>query len=367
MNYEIDFLPVGEGSRSGDAIAIRFGEQLGHPERQFVITIDGGTQESGERLVEHVRDYYETERVNLAIATHLHNDHISGTRTVVEELEVEQLLMHLPWEHVPHLKSEFKDGRLSAKGLSEKARKGMETAWDLHQIAVRKGTKVSEPFSDGFTNPSSPFIILGPSQDFYRGLLPDFSCLPVRKEATLFAEVMRSFGATIRSWVHAVWNRDELEDPSSGAVSPENNSSVVLLLRLGGRDLLFTGDAGVEALSEAATRAAALGIDLKGCHFYQIPHHGSRRNLGPTILNEIVGPIVTPGVNGRMAFVSAAADGAPKHPSQKVVNSFFRRGVKVVATQGVAACHHFGTVPDRGWGAALPLEFKTLFEVEEEA
>lgn len=166
MNYEIDFLPVGEGSRSGDAIAIRFGEQLGHPEKQFVITIDGGTQESGERLVEHVRDYYGTERVNLAIATHLHNDHISGTRTVVEELEVDHLLMHLPWEHVPHLKSEFKDGRLTAKGLSEKARKGMETAWDLHQIALRNGTEVSEPFSDSFRDPRRPSSSLARARGF---------------------------------------------------------------------------------------------------------------------------------------------------------------------------------------------------------
>lgn len=178
---------------------------------------------------------------------------------------------------------------------------------------------------------------------------------------------MRSFGATIRSWVQAVWHRDSLEEPAPGAVSPENNSSVVLLLRLGGRDLLFTGDAGVEALTEAANRAAALGIDLKGCHFYQIPHHGSRRNLGPTILNQIVGPIVTPGVNGRTAFVSAAEDGAPKHPSQRVVNAFNQRGVKVVPTQGIIINHHFGSVPNRAWGAAPTLDFKPYFEVEEEA
>lgn len=143
----------------------------------------------------------------------------------------------------------------------------METAWDLHQIALRNGTNVAEPFPDNFLDPASPLIVLGPSQAFYQELLPDFACLPARKESSALAQLGRSFGATIKSWVQAVWHRDELEEPPANATSAENNSSVILLLRLGERDLLFTGDAGVEALTHAADRAAALGIDLRSCHF----------------------------------------------------------------------------------------------------
>jgi len=53
MGYEIDYIAGGGGSRSGDAIAFRYGSLHGRREEQTVITIDGGTLESGEKLVEH--------------------------------------------------------------------------------------------------------------------------------------------------------------------------------------------------------------------------------------------------------------------------------------------------------------------------
>ncbi len=49
QGYEIDFLPVGNGDRSGDAIAMRYGT----PNNYKVIVYDGGTKESGKALVDH--------------------------------------------------------------------------------------------------------------------------------------------------------------------------------------------------------------------------------------------------------------------------------------------------------------------------
>ncbi len=64
MAYEIDFLPVGEGERSGDAIALRIGD-LSARDKQLVLVIDGGTKESGEELVKHIKQYYQTDHVDL--------------------------------------------------------------------------------------------------------------------------------------------------------------------------------------------------------------------------------------------------------------------------------------------------------------
>ncbi|MBF4307570.1 MBL fold metallo-hydrolase, partial [Vibrio anguillarum] len=44
MGYEIDFLGVGEESKSGDAIALRYGNLHGHRDEQTVVVIDGGFQ-----------------------------------------------------------------------------------------------------------------------------------------------------------------------------------------------------------------------------------------------------------------------------------------------------------------------------------
>jgi hypothetical protein len=48
MAYQIDFFPVGEGSRSGDAIAMRFGDFSDHMKTQVVV-IDGGSRVRGKR------------------------------------------------------------------------------------------------------------------------------------------------------------------------------------------------------------------------------------------------------------------------------------------------------------------------------
>jgi hypothetical protein len=50
LGYEIDFLPVGNGDKSGDAIAVRYGE----PGNYKVMVVDGGTKESGQALVAHI-------------------------------------------------------------------------------------------------------------------------------------------------------------------------------------------------------------------------------------------------------------------------------------------------------------------------
>ena len=70
MAYEIDFLAVGEGDSSGDAIAIRWGNLTGNRAEQTVMIIDGGTKASGESLVSHVEKYYGTDFVDYALCTH---------------------------------------------------------------------------------------------------------------------------------------------------------------------------------------------------------------------------------------------------------------------------------------------------------
>jgi len=62
MLYEIDFLPVGEGERSGDAICLRYSSDQG--KNWYVGVIDGGTQETGEPLCNHIDKYYNTDKID---------------------------------------------------------------------------------------------------------------------------------------------------------------------------------------------------------------------------------------------------------------------------------------------------------------
>ena len=49
-SLEIDFLAVGNGEKSGDAIAIRYGD-FDDKQKQYTIIIDGGTIDSGKELI----------------------------------------------------------------------------------------------------------------------------------------------------------------------------------------------------------------------------------------------------------------------------------------------------------------------------
>ena len=125
-----------------------------------------------------------------------------------------------------------------------------------------------------------------------------------------------------------------------------------------GKKALFTADAGVEAIDQAATKIEQLGHPLQSFSFVQVPHHGSKRNIGPTVLNRLVGQPKIFGTNESFtAFVSASKDGEPKHPCKRVTNAFNRRGGTVVATQGAKMYHFTSGTPNRGWGAAKPLPF----------
>lgn len=357
MGYEIDFLNVGNGEKSGDAICLRFGDLYASRENQFVMVIDGGTRDSGERLVKHINEYYGTNRVDLVVSTHSDNDHVSGLRVVVDEMDVDRLWMHRPWLHSSDFKALFKSRTITTLGLKRSIRKALDTAVELEEMALEKGIPIDEPFSDADLPFSDYGIrVLGPSSDYYTELLPQFRETPEPKDEAIQPGLLKRAGAALIEAVKLMaesWDIETLTDPAEDATSAENNSSVILTINRGERQLLFTGDAGVPALERAADKGEALGMDLPSSRFVQVPHHGSRRNVGPTILDRILGPKGQD--HCRTAYVSCAKD-AEKHPSKKVSNAFHRRGAKehVFATKGQTT-HHYHEAPDRGWSAATTL------------
>jgi Metallo-beta-lactamase superfamily len=254
MGFEVDFLPVGEGEKSGDAIAIRCGNLNGSRSEQFVMVIDGGTLEAGERLVEHIAAYYHTDTLDLVVNTHPDGDHSSGLYVVLQKLKVRRLWMHRPWEHSGEIADMFKDGTLTNDRLSTKMQKALSDAWDLERLAKRKGIPITEPFSDGEANRQyNGITVLGPSVSYYESLLPDFRDMPDVKEqvAAYFSRGVRALyeaAAEVVTKVAESWGKETLKDPEVRATSAENNSSAILLLRIDGQTLLFTGDAGVPAL-----------------------------------------------------------------------------------------------------------------------
>lgn len=359
VGYEIDFLAVGSGEKSGDAIALRFGDLFGSRTNQRVVVVDGGFQETGEQLVAHIRKFYQTDQVDLVVSTHPDADHVGGLQVVLETLEVGALWMHRPWLHTRDMADLFKGGRVTDQSVSESLRKSLDAAYDLERVATRKRIPITEPFV-GLKDESASLLVVGPTRQFYEDLLQDFRGTPEPKTSGLLAKALRGAEEVVRR-IAENWDYETLDD--TGETSAENNSSAVLLFRRDGHNALLTADAGLPALDQVAGLLEGAGFNAPAqLNFIQVPHHGSQRNSGPSVLNRLIGPKRQSQDVLKTAFVSVAKDADSKHPSKKVTNAFRRRGAAVHATQGVSKRHRHNA-PDRDdYEASTPLPFYAQVE-----
>lgn len=368
MSYEVDIRAVGEESKSGDAIALRYGEFVSTPGSQTVVVIDGGFRESGEDLVKHIRDFYGTNTVDLVISTHPDGDHVGGLAVVLEEMDVAELWMHRPWNRAAAVNEYVQRGATSDRTLSEKLKRSLDGAWELDKIARRRGIPIQEPF-EGLMTQDRRLCVLGPSEAYYNALAGEFG---ESQKAAMTRSLVEALSAGVKKmakWVWESWYQDELAEPDDGAVSPQNNSSVILAAQLDEDWFLFTADAGVPAVARAADYADRCGFSLStNVKYLQGAHHGSKRNVGPSLLDRIVGPIVAENSKtGKWTFISAAAKGEPKHPSKRVTNAHIRRGSEVSVTQGTSHCYKSSDVATRPkWGPITPKVFVQQYEEEED-
>lgn len=339
--YEIDFLPVnsagGPGGKSGDAITARFTTPGG---ATAVIVVDAGFTETGARLAQHVRDYYNTERVDLVISTHPDIDHLNGLAAVLEELDVDELLVAQPWNHHPDV------ARFS----------NLEAIRDLVKVAAARRTRIREPFT-GLSACSGAITVLGPTRDYYAQCVRQH----LDEEASGTSARLASAASAWATTQADVWNRGLVDLPEEtlgedGDSGPRNNSSVITALSVDDRRILLTGDAGIDPLWSAANvyeqqfgSFATYPLTL-----FQAPHHGSRRNLSPSLLDRIIGPRGAP--HGETEAAISAADADPKHPSPKVTNALLRRGVESTVTGTRSVCWRSpDALPRPGWGPGTPV------------
>ena len=361
MEYEIDFLPVGDGEKSGDAICLRYSYDDGNS--WHVGVIDGGTQDSGEALFNHIKKYYETEVADFLICTHPDQDHASGLSFLMENMNVRKVIMHCPWDYIDHIYEAVNDGRVTKQSLKQRLIDGHPFSYKVYEIAQEKGIPIYHPFSDNNDHEITALNIVGPSIEFYLSQVVNFRSITDitedREEEKGVAKSILEAAKKAVKWIAEAWDDEALVDPEDDSTSSENNSSVISFLDFDGKKILLTSDAGVPAIDKAADEIEKLGYDLQSFSFVQVPHHGSKRNIGPTVLDRLIG---TPKVFGQKtsftAFISASKEGEPKHPNKRVVNSFIRRGGNVIATQGTTKHHFTNGTPDReGWSTAEPLPF----------
>lgn len=92
MVYEIDFIGIGaENKKDADAISLRWKDSVGNYK---IVVYDGGLQAHGEKLEEHLNQYYfqdgEEKKIDCVICLHSDLGHASGLKNIFENI----ILMH---------------------------------------------------------------------------------------------------------------------------------------------------------------------------------------------------------------------------------------------------------------------------------
>ena len=366
MKCEIEFLAVGEGSKAGDAIIVRYGDVNAYQ----LMLIDGGHAETGDAIVAHLKKHFGANpMLEHVVLTHSDSDHASGLRTVLREVTVNNLWLHVPWLLAEEARDLFLDKRWTKEGLLRKVKSEYDIVSEIFELAGEANCKMFYPFAGSSVG---PFRVLSPSREVYRYLLPQFDRTPDADQQAIEKANMwlgkenlakRLFDmakSAVQSWTKETWENERLRD--GGLTSASNESSVVLYGEFDNGRVLLTGDAGINGLTWAADQADALGLPLQAFGFVQIPHHGSRRNVGPSVLTRLLGDKQLEIDASRFAaFVSAPADDE-SHPRRIVLNAFKRRGGRIIATQGTNKIHYGGFPKRAGYTDAEQLPFFTTVE-----
>ncbi|HJU04521.1 MAG TPA: hypothetical protein VJ692_05160 [Nitrospiraceae bacterium] len=345
--FELDFLDV-ETKDSGDAIALRY---CVHGATKIHV-VDGGYEETGERLVELIARYYGANIfVDNVVVTHQDGDHTKGLEILLRSFPIGRLWMHRPWIYADGLLPYFKHYD-SGQALRSVLRRRYANIARLEELAVLLNIAISEPFQGATIG---AFTVTAPTPTRYFELLIQSDKTPVPVPGF---NAQRSIGDILieearRRGQSAGWGA---ENPSSEGQSCENEMSVVQFGNLCGRKILLTGDVGVAGLIETHQFCRANRMMVEpGIDYFQVPHHGGRRNWNPAILDCLLGAKLPLPPNNATKFcaIVSSAKADRDHPRKATVRAMIHRGGRVLTTEG-SALRIQNSAPARPYGEYGP-------------
>ena len=376
MAYEIDYIGVkaDKATKDADAICLRWktGIALNGMPIYKVDVIDGGFEAHGNAMIAHMNQYYfddaegvkskEKKTIDFVVVTHPDQDHAIGLKQVLKAFDVKKIYMNRPWLYVDELFDKVNDGRITKQSLRERLRNNYETIADIENIAEENKIPIYEAFEGTYVE--NEILILSPEKQFYLDLLVESEKTPLQEQAAfnqdgLFGRIANAVKAYIVNKFED-WDIETLRENEE--TSAENETSVVLRGLVEGDGFLLTGDAGIRALNKAIDYMEQIGEDvISEISFYQIPHHGGRHNVSPSLLDRMVGQRVKKGATRNKTAYASVAEGSD-HPLKMVTNAYIRRGVSTYETNGNTICHHCGQMPKRGWTQLKMIEFADYVE-----
>ncbi|PNG45924.1 MULTISPECIES: hypothetical protein [unclassified Variovorax] len=262
----------------------------------------------------------------------------------MEHFRVDNLWMNRPWLYADQILHHF-HGNFTLQGLIDDIKERHPYLVELERLAIRKGTVIHEVFQGAQIG---AFSVLAPTRNRYITSLPDFEKTPDRHTEAAGLRNFPLFRAIAAGAKRLLENWDIETLAENTETSASNESCVVQYAVLGSKPVLLTADVGPIGLTEAANYAAQLGLNRP--RLVQVPHHGSRHNVTPSVLNRWLGDKQPQGAAAVGTAFCSVGSNAHDYPRAQVTNAFMRRGFKVYSTRTIWISHaagggHPGGVP----------------------
>ena len=278
--FEIDMLDV----NAADAFLIHaFTKESNGMELEYVVLVDAGNEGDGEKIINHIQKYYTQQYIDLVIITHCDSDHYGGMQYLIEknnenkDFRINKVWVHDPYDHVDvddvkYIRKEetLRDRLNAAYAFSDGS--------NLLDLLDESNIEREEVFS-GDDYASLNIKVLGPDEDYYESLIPDFRVDLDFKEEQPEDEYkgLVCFAQTEDQFLSKAL--EDAEDDNSKV----NQSSIIFAFCPKGQVFLFTGDAGRDALG----RVINAYNGLKNIKWLKVPHHGSKHNLNNSIISRL--------------------------------------------------------------------------------
>lgn len=259
---------------NGDALLIKFTGASGKPRN---IMIDFGTPHTyAFSLKQEFDNLPENEVIDLAIVTHIDNDHIGGIIKFLERYEKTDFLIKEFWANSIAL-SKFKNSPSRATRLSIKQGNTLEKhlqSRDDSKVIWKKNLLAPEVhYLDG-----AKFTILSPTNV----QLQELREKAAKKLDTNLSQKVPNYKISLKKILNKNLDWSRHQDRRT-----ENGSSLAFIFELEGQRSLFLGDAWTEVIIASLramgyTKESPIELDC-----VKLSHHGSKCNISPELMQLI--------------------------------------------------------------------------------
>ncbi|WP_157111679.1 ComEC/Rec2 family competence protein [Nonlabens spongiae] len=326
MKFEVNMINV----QDGDAIIL----MLEKENRNALIVIDGGYNKYYGKIKRRLEEVLPRfgNKIDLLVCTHYDNDHLSGVENIIEDYHsiIREIWIHKVEhslsEQEKYLNQEIsrlqesKDDEKSIKEFS--AFDSMDFVLEAYKDLVRVVEKIraygleditKEATRGDFLAGFEEFSVISPTKKYYDDYLEELKdetylnetkALLLEHQSEDRSEFAMPKLTEIMEEEIVASNPCEHLKKSSKGVSATNMVSIVTLLKIDDRKLLFTGDSGIESFTDQGL----LDKNIKDLEFLDLSHHGSKYNTSKELLEYF---------NPETVFVSAK--NGKNRPSKNIV------------------------------------------------